>query len=164
MLGWQGPEYDGLGASLAFLQDQLRTHHPVVGLVGFSQGAAMVAALLDHLQASQVKSALRWCVLLSGVSSPGLAGKEPGRRLPGEGKEKELLELPSLHIYDPQEEFAAQCSALTFEFAAAHRRHHQSQKQNGASIVIKQHSDGHSIPLDSEFHRTTSNFIAKHQQ
>merc|ERR1712137_1391414 len=71
------PHYTGLEHTLQAIRD-LRP----VGLVGFSQGAAM-AALVE----------CDWVALFSPVKAPGL-----NQRF-----------IPSFHCYDPNEEFASQC-------------------------------------------------------
>jgi aryl carrier-like protein len=94
--GWMKPHFDGLEDTLPTV-----TALAPVGVVGFSQGAAV---------ASLIGSA--WLALFSAVVPPGM-------------KERQT---PSFHCYDPEEEFGSQCMEVANAFSEkevhTHSRRH----------------------------------------
>jgi len=92
--GWMAPHFSGLKETLP-LVDGLAP----VGVVGFSQGAAVAAI-----------ARCAWVVLFSAVVPPGL------QRRPA----------PSFHCFDPAEDFASQCVDVASHFSNKEVHHHGS--------------------------------------
>ncbi|CAK0892769.1 unnamed protein product [Prorocentrum cordatum] len=84
--GWMGPAFDGIDETLPMVKRMAP-----VGVVGFSQGAA-VASLVD----------CAWVALFSAVVPPGLHDRA----------------TPSFHCYDPAEEYAEQMEEVAVRFSS----------------------------------------------
>jgi len=113
MAGWQGPRCDGLMESIRIAESFIGAKGPFEGVIGFSQGAALATILL-----ARGGNGLRFGLLFSGVTVPRGS-------LPAAGPDSPLpLELPSLHVFDPNEHFVKECHQLQASFSAAETLHH----------------------------------------
>jgi predicted esterase len=100
-----GRTYRGWDASRELLREQLE-RHPAVGILGFSQGAA-VAAAIAGLAAQGALPALRFAVLVAEDLQPLFAAP---------------IELPSLHVWGEADAFARHSPGLSQRFAAHSRQ------------------------------------------
>ncbi|KAF8821514.1 putative Ovarian cancer-associated 2 protein-like protein [Cardiosporidium cionae] len=120
------PVYEGIEESVQYVIDTLQKQGPIDGLLGFSQGAAMVH-YLTALQATgdpHLKGMFQFAILVSGF-------------LPQDSRYETMLptsrvlNLPSLHVYGKEDELYSHCCrAATFY----------------NNPVIIDHSRGHSFP------------------
>jgi len=99
--------FDGFDGALS----ELVASGPYDGVIGFSQGGG-VASLVPS----------RWFVGFSAVEPPPALARARG----SDGR-------PSLHLFDPAEEYVAQCEAVRAGFAAADKH---------------THAGGHTVPVD----------------
>ena len=134
--GWIGPEHDGIDASLEELEG-LIDRQGYDAVVGFSQGAAMAALLAARRQQRHVAQ-FRFCVLFSGVTCAPLLDvcKEINA-----GSILGALTCPSVHIYDPDEDFASCAKDLKSCFSAA----------DDSSLTLS-HSYDHTLPVRPDFY------------
>jgi hypothetical protein len=180
--GWRGPEYVGLAESVSDVEALQEVHGPIHGVIGFSQGAALASLLLAR--AEQARSGrgnlwstplidLRWGMFFSGVG----IGTENGRKwlhqheLLAEGRWP-VRRLPTLHVYDPGEEWAEECRMLAKLLHAKQggdkftRRikgeggQRASGHRSEAAASVLHHSQGHLIPKGAEMTQLASAWFA----
>lgn len=107
-----GRAYQGWDNSVAVLREALE-RHPGAGVLGFSQGAA-VAAAVAALSSRGLLPPLRFAVLVAGFTprSAELAPLFAGAP----------LEVPSLHVWGTADPFGKHGPALAEKFSAASRQ------------------------------------------
>jgi predicted esterase len=109
--GDDGREYQGWQVTRDSLRQEV-LRYPAAGLLGFSQGAA-VAAAVAALASRGAFPALRFVVLVAGFA-PRSAELQPFFDEP--------LTLPSLHIWGEEDAFAKHGPALASKFSTLTRR------------------------------------------
>ncbi|PON69636.1 Serine hydrolase FSH [Parasponia andersonii] len=123
---------DGFDASLAYLRDVYAQQGPFDGILGFSQGAAMAAAVCAKLGMQKGEMEFRFAILCS-----GFALKFP------ELLNGELIKWPSLHIFGSDH-------GKDRQIANQASRELASLFDDGCSVTI-QHDSGHIIPTRSPY-------------
>lgn len=112
---------------------------PVVGVLGFSQGARIAAGLLEEQQNQALTPSLRFGVLFNGSYPPLRQPSNPSRMLPPlsepahsewDDRHSGCIRLPSIHVHGtldpalPRNRLLARCfdpdSATVLEFPNAH--------------------------------------------
>jgi len=153
--GWKSLEPRRVRASLeAALAAVSGGALPVVGLVGFSQGAALAAALAAR---PDVRSqGLRWVALFSAVP---LREVPHVPRSPKVQSGEEEVDLPSFHCFDPEEGHGELCREVMNLFEAGQKGLPESRRRR----VLCEHSQGHRPPKGSDAAKTRAllgDFIA----
>lgn len=139
----------GWETSLAHLRRIVSEQGPFDGVLGFSQGAAVAAALCRYSTTAKALGdenafAFRFAVLCSGFLSPAEGRQEANRH---------LIDLPSLHVFgslkgnDRQIE-VAESERLAERFEPRHR-------------VVVRHSAGHIIPISKSHVNQYKSFFLK---
>ncbi len=88
---WREPSYSGWKISVDLLVDHIAKHGPFDGLMGFSQGSALVCLALAHCSQQGLNlCGLKFAVLFCGFAAHplGCANMYPAR-----------IALPSLHVW-----------------------------------------------------------------
>ncbi|KAF4347253.1 hypothetical protein G4B88_015763 [Cannabis sativa] len=132
----------GFDASLAYLKDVYAQQGPFDGILGFSQGAAMAAAVCAQLGMQKSEMGFRFVILCSGFAV----------KLP-ELLDNGLVKCPSLHIFGSDHgkdrQIANQASG---ELA--------SLFDDGCAVTI-QHDSGHIIPTRSPYIDQIKDFLQR---
>ncbi|XP_010553714.1 PREDICTED: rhodanese-like domain-containing protein 6 [Tarenaya hassleriana] len=123
---------DGFDESLAYLKKVSSEQGPFDGILGFSQGAAMAAAVCGQPDSLKGEMDFRFCVLCSGFAP-----------LPLLEKKRRSIRCPSLHIFGSEpgkdRQIVTRVSADLAEFF-----------EEGCATVIE-HDSGHIIPTRAPY-------------
>lgn len=122
---------DGFDASLAYLKNVFSQEGPFDGMLGFSQGAAMVASVCTRQRLLKGQMNFRFVILCSGFALK-LADYEQGS-----------INYPSLHIFGNDEGNDRQIENQASRELA-------SLFDDGCSVIIE-HEFGHIIPTRSPY-------------
>jgi pimeloyl-ACP methyl ester carboxylesterase len=128
-----GRNYQGWQASRDRLRQEVE-RHPAAGLLGFSQGAA-VAAAIAALSCQGAFPPLRFVVLVAGFT-PRALDLQPFFATP--------LELPSLHVWGEADAFAKHGPGLAERFDSRTRQvvtwpggHNVPTRGNAADVLVE---------------------------
>ncbi|KAG5525479.1 hypothetical protein RHGRI_031956 [Rhododendron griersonianum] len=130
---------DGFDVSLAYLKGVFSQAGPFDGILGFSQGAAMVALVCAQNRATKGQIDFRFAILCSGFAVE-LADYEKGS-----------INCPSLHIFGNDQGNDRQISSQASRELA-------SLFDDGCSVVIE-HEFGHIIPTRSPYIDEIKDFL-----
>jgi len=124
---------EGFDKSLTYLKTAFEEKGPFDGILGFSQGAAMAAAVCGKQEQLVGEIDFRFCVLCSGFTPWPLL----------EMKEKRSIKCPSLHIFGSQpgkdRQIVTQASS---DLAGLF--------EDGCATIVE-HDFGHIIPTKSPY-------------
>lgn len=111
------------------------SHGPFDGLLGFSQGAAMVTRVVNMLRAGNRPDCIRFVILIGAVC-PWDSEKQQGHGVgdDAEGREFAPLEVASLHIMGARDPFRDYSLLLARDWYAEGRRQ------------TVEHTEAHNIP------------------
>lgn len=114
----------GLPESLDFIIQKLATVNNAEGMLGFSQGAGMVAKTLQHIRKMQqsLPPHVKFVILIAGVE-PVNTGSE----------DEEPLDIPSLHLIGTQDSLMPRSKKLL--------EHFREEKR-----TVLYHNEGHNVP------------------
>lgn len=130
---------DGFDASLAYLKGVFAQAGPFDGILGFSQGAAMVALVCTQNRATKGQIDFRFAILCSGFAVK-LTDYEKGS-----------INCPSLHIFGNDQGNDRQISSQASRELA-------SLFDDGCSVAIE-HEFGHIIPTRSPYIDEIKDFL-----
>lgn len=125
----------GWSTSLAHLRRVFSEQGPFDGVLGFSQGAAVAAALCRYRGGGEGPPiAFKFAVLCSGFRSPaeGAADGSPG-----------VIDIPSLHIYGAQKGRDRQIKVAESEKLA--------EQFEPSRRVVVEHCAGHIVPISKSY-------------
>lgn len=132
----------GLDESVATVREAVRELGPFDGILGFSQGAALVA-MLCSLQAQQPEAPLgfRFAVLVAGFRSACEAHR---------GFYDSPLSIPSLHVFGLEDRVIP--DAMSRELLPTFQ-----------DPQVMTHAGGHFVPAASAHRQTYKNFLSRFQ-
>lgn len=133
---------DGFDASLTYLRDVYAQKGPFDGIMGFSQGAAMAAAVCAQQGIRKGEMEFRFVILCSGFAL----------KLP-ELLDCGLIKCPSLHIFGSDH-------GKDRQIANKASRELASLFDDGCSVTI-QHDSGHIIPTRSPYIDQIKDFLQR---
>ncbi|EKX46435.1 hypothetical protein GUITHDRAFT_70571 [Guillardia theta CCMP2712] len=125
----------GLETSLELVLQAIQTDGPFDGICGFSQGAALAAAVCRRLEGTSFSHGIRFLLLFSGYS----IASQPTAGLT-------LLRTPSLHVWGLQD---AQVPSMSSERLS----------KDFAEPQVHVHDGGHYIPTNPEARRLYNDFM-----
>lgn len=126
---------------MAYLKDIFSQEGPFDGILGFSQGAALAAAVCARLGMLKGEMEFRFAILCSGFAL----------KLPE--LDSGLIKCPSLHIFGSDHGKDRQIANQASEVLA-------SLFDDGCSVVI-QHESGHIIPTRSPYIDQIKEFLQR---
>ncbi|XP_062081815.1 rhodanese-like domain-containing protein 6 isoform X2 [Humulus lupulus] len=132
----------GFDASLAYLRDLYAQQGPFDGILGFSHGAAMAAAICARLGMQKSELEFRFVILCSGFAL----------KLP-ELLDNGLAKCPSLHIFGSDH-------GKDRQIANQASRELASLFDDGCAVTI-QHDSGHIIPTRSPYIDQIKDFLQR---
>ncbi|KAJ8447094.1 hypothetical protein Cgig2_022823 [Carnegiea gigantea] len=132
---------EGFDESLSYLKSVFSTQGPFDGILGFSQGAAMVAHICAQRGKLDLGLDFRFVILCSGFPI-NLAGHERGS-----------INCPSLHVFGNDKGGDRQISSNSSRDLA-------SYFEDGCRMIIE-HASGHIIPTQSPYIEEVREFLRR---
>ena len=80
---------------LVSIEEALRENSPIDGVLGFSQGAAMLALVCALQQQRKITNTFKFAIVVAGFKSKSIQHKE---------YYDNVIDLPSLHVYGETDE------------------------------------------------------------
>lgn len=127
----------GFEESLATLRQTAEQHGPFDGVMGFSQGAALVALLCALQQRQELNWGFRFAILVAGFRS---------RSAPHQKLYDERMELPTLHVYGDNDQ------VIPGEMS-------EDLVQLYSNATVLRHAGGHHIPASGKEKPTYIQFL-----
>ncbi|XP_043197406.1 esterase OVCA2-like [Amphibalanus amphitrite] len=118
----------GFEESLAILREVAEREGPFDGVLGFSQGAALVGLLCALQQRQELEWSFRFAILVAGFRS---------RSAPHQKLYEERIELPTLHVYGDNDQVIP-------------REMSEELVQLYSNATVLRHAGGHHIPASGK--------------